>query len=195
MAHNNEMMGKGKENWKGKARIIGLSIDQDVGKLKSHVKDKGWTKVEHYHVSNGKCTASADLGSGGVPHCILVDTKGVIVWMGHPASIDLEASIDKLLAGEKLPGGGAGGDDDEEGGAGNKSGAECAEIVSKFKAQAEAMVKDEGLVAQAKEMQRAFFVCTTEGTFDASKGCIMHAVTFHTLAMGGTEEGRKAIES
>lgn len=39
----------------------------------------------------------------GVPHCLLVDTQGTIVWMGHPASRkDLVDDFNKLLKGEKL---------------------------------------------------------------------------------------------
>lgn len=54
----------------------------------------GCVKVEHYHVSNGKCTAAEDYGAEGVPHVLLVDTNGTIVFIGHPASRKLEADID-----------------------------------------------------------------------------------------------------
>ena len=36
----------------------------------------------------------------GVPHCALIDKNGTIKWRGHPASIDIEAEINKLLATE-----------------------------------------------------------------------------------------------
>ena len=72
----------------------------------SHIEDKKWTKVEHYHVRNGKCTADAEYGVQGVPHVLLVDTEGTIVFMGHPSSRKLEEDIDALLAGKKLEGNG-----------------------------------------------------------------------------------------
>lgn len=100
MKHNNDMLLKEKEAWAGKVRIIGLSIDEEVSELISHIKDKAWTKVEHYHASNGVCKASETYGSGGVPHVLLVDTKGTITYAGHPSSIPLETEIDALLGGK-----------------------------------------------------------------------------------------------
>jgi len=108
------MLEENKEKWGDRVRIIGLSIDQDIEKLKSHVTTKGWTSVEHYHSRNGKNTADKDYGVNGVPHCLLVDTQGTIVFVGHPASRKLEEDINNLLAGGKITGAGTerkGGDD------------------------------------------------------------------------------------
>lgn len=191
------MLLKKKENWAGKVRLIGLSIDQDAAKLRAHIKAKDWTKVEHYHVSNGKCTASADMGSGGVPHVLLVDTHGKIVFSGHPASIDIEATIDKLLLGETIDAKKEASDDEAEAPkeAGAFSNADATATCEKFKATVEKMIADEALVSKCKKMQRAFFVLTTEGTFDARSGELKHALTFHTLAMGGDKEGRDMVEA
>ena len=38
----------------------------------------------------------------GVPHVVLIDTEGKIVFVGHPLERDLEADINTLLKGEKL---------------------------------------------------------------------------------------------
>ena len=38
MAHNQEMLTKRAEDWKGKVRIIGLSIDQSMDALAKHVE-------------------------------------------------------------------------------------------------------------------------------------------------------------
>merc|ERR1711957_416739 len=100
MEHNQEMLAKGKETWKDKVRIVGLGTDQGRDALLTRIKEKNWTKIEHYWVSNGTCTASADFGAGGIPHCLLVDTTGTIVWSGHPMSIPLEDRIDELLTGK-----------------------------------------------------------------------------------------------
>ena len=48
------------------------------------------TSVEHYHVRNGTCKVEKDYGVVGVPHVILVDTKGKIVFIGHPITRNLE---------------------------------------------------------------------------------------------------------
>jgi thiol-disulfide isomerase/thioredoxin len=90
MAHNQEMLTKNKEKWGDNVRIIGLSIDDSPNTVKKHVESKGWEAVEHYHVRNGECKASETYGSGGVPHVFLVDKSGKIVFMGHPASRNLE---------------------------------------------------------------------------------------------------------
>lgn len=102
MAHNQEMLEKRGQEWGSDVRIIGISIDQDKNKLKSHVNDKKWTSVEHYHRAGSKC--SEQYSVNGVPHVMLVDKTGTIVFKGHPASRDLEKDLDTLRAGEKLTG-------------------------------------------------------------------------------------------
>jgi thiol-disulfide isomerase/thioredoxin len=103
MAHNQKMLEERKD-WGKQVRLIGLSIDNDPSTVKNHVEAKGWTSVEHYHVRTAGCTADKDYGVNGVPHVLLVDTKGKIVFVGHPASRDLEKDIDALLKGETLSG-------------------------------------------------------------------------------------------
>jgi len=62
MAHNQKMLEEHGEKWGGKVRIMGLSIDNDAAKVKSHVESKKWASVEHYHIRNGKCTADKEYG-------------------------------------------------------------------------------------------------------------------------------------
>ena len=94
-------------------RIIGVSIDQTVEAVIKHVKAKGWGRVEHYH----KAGSGADeiYGVRGVPHIVIIDTKGMIAFAGHPASRkNLEDDIETLLKGEKLKDVSSGGDEEEE---------------------------------------------------------------------------------
>ena len=114
MAHNQEMLEHHGARWGDKVRIIGISIDETAEAVVKHVKAKGWSKVEHYHKAGSSC--DDDYGVQGVPHVVLIDAEGKIAYVGHPASLDLEKAIEKLLKGEKLAG--AGGDDEEEGEAG-----------------------------------------------------------------------------
>ena len=88
--------------WAGAVRIIGLSIDQDKESLTKHVNEKGWTRVEHYWVGQPGCTVSDDWHVTGVPHCILVDKNGNIAWIGHPATLNIEDAIKKLINGETI---------------------------------------------------------------------------------------------
>jgi len=50
MAHNQHMLEHKGAGWGDKVKIIGLSIDNDKAKLKSHVENKCWTKVDHYFI-------------------------------------------------------------------------------------------------------------------------------------------------
>jgi len=98
MKHNVEMLAKGKPEWKDRVRLIGLSVDQDLAALQKLIVDRGYANhVEHYHAANGKCKINAQLGAGGIPHVALLNPDGVIVYKGHPSSIDLEKAIDDLL--------------------------------------------------------------------------------------------------
>jgi len=160
MAHNQEMLVKNKEAWGGNVRIIGLSIDQDADKLKSHVEAKEWTAVEHYWSRNGKNDAPTLYGVQGVPHCLLVDTHGKIVFIGHPASRKLEEDINTLLKGEAITGegcapvGGA-----EEGGSGKNIPEDKQKLmVDKFTEACNGLLKDEEVKTAALQLQRAFFV-------------------------------------
>ena len=68
-----------------------------------HVNNKKWNAVEHYH--RHESDSSEVYGVQGVPHVLIIDTKGRIVFVGHPASRpDLEADFNKLLKGEALTG-------------------------------------------------------------------------------------------
>jgi len=104
MAHNQLMLEKKGEEWKAKKiRIIGLSIDNTRDAVVNHVNAKNWNSVEHFHRAQSDC--SKVYGVRGVPHVMLVDQQGTIVYKGHPASRpDLEGDLEKLAAGEKLTG-------------------------------------------------------------------------------------------
>jgi len=69
-----------------------------------HVLKNMWTSIEHYHVANGQCSAAETYGGRGIPHVWLVDKDGIIVFMGHPASRNLEEDINQLLAGKTITG-------------------------------------------------------------------------------------------
>ena len=77
------MLEKHAEDWKDKVRIIGVSIDDNMADLKKHVESKGWGLVEHFHEAKGKC--SDVYGVKGVPHVMIVDQNGKIVFKGHPS--------------------------------------------------------------------------------------------------------------
>merc|ERR1712226_1084833 len=93
--------------WGGKVKIIGLSIDKDAATVKNHITNKGWTKPIHYWRSKSDCSDVYSVR--GVPHVMLIDTKGKIAFKGHPANRpDLVADFDTLLAGGEITGEGCG---------------------------------------------------------------------------------------
>jgi len=100
MAHNQEMLEHNGAKWGDKVRIIGVSIDDSIPAVNKHVRSKGWEKVEHFW--RAASTSFADYGGSGVPHVVLVDTFGKCVFIGHPASRELESDINTLLKGEPL---------------------------------------------------------------------------------------------
>ena len=101
MAHNQEMLEKNEEKWKDKVRIVGASLDKDRNQLLTRIKEKGWNRVDHYILpGNWKHPAPQTYGCNGIPHVILVNKVGTIVYKGHPSSTDLEEEINKLLAEE-----------------------------------------------------------------------------------------------
>lgn len=103
MAHNQKMLESKKDAWAGNLRIIGLSIDKDRDTVVNHVNNKGWNDVEHFHRATSNC--SDVYGVRGVPHVMLIDKEGNIVFKGHPATRpNLEADLDALANGEKLSG-------------------------------------------------------------------------------------------
>ena len=53
MTNNEKMLVKHDKNgksscWKGKVRIIGISLDSKVKECQKHIIYKGWTSIEHY---------------------------------------------------------------------------------------------------------------------------------------------------
>jgi len=134
MAHNQAMLDKKGEEWKDKIRIIGLSIDSDKAKLKSHVEDKKWTSPEHYFRGSSDC--SKVYGVTGVPHVMLIDTKGKIVFKGHPANRpNLEEDMENLLKGETISGEGCASSAAPEGNDGGDSDidyAKCMKEIDEF---------------------------------------------------------------
>jgi len=71
--------------------------------LNKHVESKKWTSVEHYH--RAESDASKVYSVNGVPHVMLIDKNGTIVFKGHPAGRpNLEDDLDKLRNGEVLTG-------------------------------------------------------------------------------------------
>lgn len=98
MQHNQDMVSK-RADWKGKAEIVGISIDKEKDTVVKHVDNKGWGSVTHYHRAESDCSKVYSVN--GVPHVMLLDKFGKIAYKGHPSGCDLEKEIDRLIAQEE----------------------------------------------------------------------------------------------
>jgi thiol-disulfide isomerase/thioredoxin len=98
MEHNQNVMAKKGEEWKGKATIVGASIDDDADTLIQHVKKNGWEKVRHLWCGGDFTSGPPNTyGIDGVPTAFLIDQHGKILWRGHPEGYDLEQQVDALI--------------------------------------------------------------------------------------------------
>jgi thiol-disulfide isomerase/thioredoxin len=87
------------ENYSDKGlRIIGLSLDNDISKLKSFVKEKKMP----YPVAVDAGTEKS-FGVRGIPAAFLVDASGLVVWSGHPASASLDDAIENVMRDSPMP--------------------------------------------------------------------------------------------
>ena len=193
------MLEKNEEKWGGKVRLIGLSIDNAAETVKKHVETKGWTKVEHYHARNGKCTGDKEWGVQGVPHVAIVDTKGKVVFMGHPANRqDLVQDFDDLLAGKEITGKGCsaagGGDDDEEGFKANCDGGDVEAAVKLFNELSTEHLQTDAAKTACEGMPRAFCVLVVQNQFDTKEKKIEAKMENYQVFVGPQDKIDKCKE-
>ena len=194
MAHNQEMLEKRGADWGSDVRIIGLSIDQSMEKLAGHVAAKKWDSVEHYHRAGSD--ASNVYGVSGVPHVMLIDKEGTIVFKGHPAQRpNLEDDLDKLRAGEVLTGKGivtgpqpaeapAQKQEAQEPGYKEVDAAAINQEIDRFKAIAEGLQADAELKAHAAKMRRGFCVMTFMQKYNPNDESIVGQYKNHRVLVG-----------
>ena len=81
--------------------MIAVSIDKTKEALEKHIKSANLTNIEHYW--KGESSFNETYGVKGVPHCLLVDTNGKIVFRGHPMERqNLQQDIQDLMEGKEL---------------------------------------------------------------------------------------------
>ena len=105
MEHNQQIMARRKAEWKGKALILGASIDPGMDAVRRRVAEKKWHDVHHAwcppppgeEESGWQAPAAQAFAVTGIPTAVLIDREGRIVWTGHPHGFDVEKEIDKLL--------------------------------------------------------------------------------------------------
>lgn len=90
-------------HWEGKAKILAISLDDDVEAPKKRIEEKGWNKVGTLWGGAGGFGAKApkDFDVQGIPTCLLVH-KGKILWRGHPSGRTLADDINGLIEGRDV---------------------------------------------------------------------------------------------
>jgi hypothetical protein len=84
--------------WKGKVRVMALSLDTDQVRATTKVQQLGCTLIEHYILpgewSHPVCV---EFSVASIPTLIIVNHLNVVEYFGHPLSIDMSKYMDKLL--------------------------------------------------------------------------------------------------
>jgi thiol-disulfide isomerase/thioredoxin len=193
MAHNVEMLKKRGAEWGSDVRIIGLSIDGDKAKLKSHVESKGWEQVEHFF--RGKSNASEVYSVQGVPHVMLIDKTGKIVFKGHPANRpNLEEDFDTLRNGGTISGEGCAAAEKVEGGEEpipegyiEMDPKELEEDIAAASAGIEELTKDSEVTEIAKQCPRAFCVLVVDQQYSPATGKTLVKYECYKVLVGSQE--------
>jgi RNA polymerase sigma factor (sigma-70 family) len=107
MAKLNKLSQEQSAAWKDRVALIPVSIDTNRERLKAHVAQRGWDRLEHHWAGKGtsdgwSAPSARAFVVGGVPEAILIGRDGRIVWRGHPsdqsAGQDLRSRIEAALA-------------------------------------------------------------------------------------------------
>ena len=79
------MLRKNDARWNKRVKIVGISIDSSIERVKHLVEEKDWKSIEHYHIDRGTCKAEKEFGVKSIPHVALIDKTGKIAFVGHYA--------------------------------------------------------------------------------------------------------------
>jgi thiol-disulfide isomerase/thioredoxin len=77
------------DDWKDRARVVPVSIDETVEILTKHVEERGWKHLNHYWSGENsqkgfESSAMRAFVGNGVPESILIGVDGRLLWRGHP---------------------------------------------------------------------------------------------------------------
>lgn len=88
-------------NWQKnlKAKWIFFSLTAEICvKVDPFLKT---TTFESYVVTDFNRETSAAWGISGIPHIVIIDAKGIVIWRGHPSNLKREM-IDNFLKTGKI---------------------------------------------------------------------------------------------
>jgi beta-lactamase regulating signal transducer with metallopeptidase domain/thiol-disulfide isomerase/thioredoxin len=92
--------------WKDQVAIVPVSIDSEHARVRSHVREREWTGLEHF-LSGGadgadfESPAARAFVVSSVPQAFLIGRDGRILWRGHPLDqtdgMDVKSRIEHAL--------------------------------------------------------------------------------------------------
>lgn len=92
------------EDCNGKLQVITVSLDQDRHVAREHLEMRRWTESQAL-IDSPLANDNSPLfqfalarrfGVGSIPHCLVIDGRGEIVFRGHPMYLDLDAVIRQI---------------------------------------------------------------------------------------------------
>ena len=86
-------------DWGDQVELVALSIDNTKEAAANHLASKGWDKTTNVWAGDGgfRAPAPTEYGVRGIPTVYVIDGEGKIAATGHPNSIDVPGTVDKLL--------------------------------------------------------------------------------------------------
>lgn len=88
----------------GKLQVVTVSLDQDKHVAREHLKMRRWTESQALidsPLANDNSppfqfALARRFGVGSIPHCLLIDSRGEIVFRGNPMYLDLDVVIRQI---------------------------------------------------------------------------------------------------
>lgn len=86
--------------WRGRLKILTVSVDNDRAVVMSHLKKRGWERFARHAWDLSRQAANA-YGVRGIPTAFLIDPRGTVVWAGNPLGESPASKLNRYLQGGK----------------------------------------------------------------------------------------------
>lgn len=101
MSENQAALEENAASWTGKARIVAITVDDELDAARNHIEKTGWTAMHHVYPAGEKIAWGSDAattyGVWSIPTGLLIDADGIIQWRGNPNDTNVETLINNAL--------------------------------------------------------------------------------------------------
>ena len=86
-------------DWKDRVTVMPLSIDDEIRTARKHLEQRDWTNTFNVWAGDGgwRSTPAKTFRVSGIPTTYIIDSHGMIIRAGHPASMDIGGEVSALL--------------------------------------------------------------------------------------------------